>query len=129
MPAFIDNQFDVVVLNATLQAVDNVVELLEEMLRVGKRVIISFPNFAYRRLREDYVVRGRSPRAPGEFDFAWHNTPNRRFPTIADVKDLLDEMNVLIDREIYWDVTDSQHVEIDNDPNLNADTAVLELHR
>lgn len=129
LPAFIDNQFDVVVLNATLQAVDNVVELLEEMLRVGKRIIISFPNFAYRRLREDYVVRGRSPRAPGEFDFAWHNTPNRRFPTIADVKDLLDEMDVVIDREVYWDVTDSKHVEIDNDPNLNADTAVLELHR
>lgn len=129
LPAFIDDQFDVVVLNATLQAVDNVVELLEEMLRVGKRVIISFPNFAYRRLREDYVVRGRSPRAPGEFDFAWHNTPNRRFPTIADVKDLLSEMNVAIDREIYWDVMDSKQVEIDDEPNLNADTAVLELHR
>ena len=62
LPAFIDHQFDVVILNATLQAVDNVVALLNEMLRVGKRVIISFPNFAARRLREDYVTRGRSPR-------------------------------------------------------------------
>ncbi|WP_404308049.1 homoserine O-acetyltransferase MetX [Neorhodopirellula lusitana] len=129
LPAFIDNQFDIVVLNATLQAVKNVVELLDEMLRVGKRVVISFPNFAYRRLREDYVNRGRSPRAPGEFDYDWHNTPNRRFPTIADVHDLLSDMNVTIDREIYWDVTDKKSIAVDDEPNLNADTAVIEMHR
>ncbi|EMI53101.1 methionine biosynthesis protein MetW [Rhodopirellula sallentina] len=129
LPAFIDNQFDVVVLNATLQAVKNVVELLEEMLRVGKRAIISFPNFAYKALREDYVTRGRSPRAAGEFDFDWHNTPNRRFPTIADVHDLLVEMNVDIDKEIYWDVSQSRHIAADDDPNLNADTAVMVIHR
>ncbi len=129
LPAFIDDQFDVVVLNATLQAVDNVVALLEEMLRVGKKAIISFPNFAYRALREDYVTRGRSPRAVGEFDFDWHDTPNRRFPTIADVHDLLIEMGVTIDREIYWDVSQSRHIDADDDPNLNADTAVLEIHR
>ncbi|TWU16148.1 methionine biosynthesis protein MetW [Allorhodopirellula heiligendammensis] len=129
LPAFIDDQFDVVVLNATLQAVDNVVALLEEMLRVGKKAIISFPNFAYRALREDYVTRGRSPRAVGEFDFDWHDTPNRRFPTIADVHDLLIEMGVTIDREIYWDVSQARHIDADDDPNLNADTAVLEIHR
>jgi homoserine O-acetyltransferase len=129
LPAFIDNQFDVVILNATLQAVENVVSLLEEMLRVGKRAIISFPNFAYRRLREEYVTRGRSPRAPGEFDFAWHNTPNRRFPTIADVHDLLGQLSVTIGREIYWDVSQSRHIATDDDPNLNADTAVLEIYR
>lgn len=129
LPAFIDNQFDVVVLNATLQAVENVVALLEEMLRVGKTVIISFPNFAYRVLRDDYVTRGRSPRAAGEFDFAWHDTPNRRFPTIADVHDLLIEMGVAIDREIYWDVSNARHIDASDDPNLNADTAVLEFHR
>ncbi len=129
LPAFIDNQFDFVVLNATLQAVDNVLALLEEMLRVGKRAIISFPNFAYRVLREDYVTRGRSPRAAGEFDFAWHDTPNRRFPTIADVHDLLIEMGVTIDREIYWDVSQSRYIDAGDDPNLNADTAVLEFHR
>jgi len=129
LPAFIDDQFDVVILNATLQAVENVVALLEEMLRVGKRTIISFPNFAYKALREDYVTRGRSPRAPGKFDFDWHNTPNRRFPTIADVHDLLSQMQVNIVQEIYWDVTTSRHVPTTEDPNLHADTAVLVLQR
>ncbi|EMI25995.1 Methionine biosynthesis MetW [Rhodopirellula europaea SH398] len=129
LPAFIDDQFDYVILNATLQAVENVVELLNEMLRVGRHAIISFPNFAYRQLRDHYVTHGRSPKAPGEFDFDWHNTPNRRFPTIADVRDLLGQLNVVIDEEVFWDVDRGQRIEPDNDPNLNADTAVIAFHR
>lgn len=129
LPAFIDDQFDYVILNATLQAVENVVELLNEMLRVGRHAIISFPNFAYRQLRDHYVTHGRSPKAPGEFDFDWHNTPNRRFPTIADVRDLLGQLNVVIDEEVFWDVDQGQRIEPDNDPNLNADTAVIAFHR
>ena len=126
---FIDNQFDVVVLSATLQAVANVDDLFEEMLRVGNRVIVSFPNFAYKALREDYVVRGRSPRAPGEFDYEWYNTPNRRFPSIADVEELCRSKNIRIEQAIYFDSTKNQQIESGDDPNLNADTAILVVSR
>ncbi|MEM9365245.1 MAG: homoserine O-acetyltransferase [Planctomycetota bacterium] len=129
LPAFIDNQFDVVVLNNTLQAVANVIELLEELLRVGRQGVISFPNFGYKSLREDYVVRGRSPRAKGAFDHCWHETPNRRFPTIADVLELLDQRNVSVWKQSYWDLTEGHRVAKDDDPNRNADTAVLLLGR
>ena len=125
LPAFTDNQFDVILLSATLQAVANVEKLFEEMLRVGQRVIISFPNFAYRALRNDYVARGRSPRAPGEFNFEWYNTPNRRFPSIADVEDLCSTKGVTIEHAIYFDSIEGKQIESNNDPNLNADTAVL----
>nr|WP_220498204.1 homoserine O-acetyltransferase [Rhodopirellula sp. JC639] len=125
LPAFIDNQFDVVVLSATLQAVANVETLFQEMIRVGRRIIISFPNFAYRKLREDYVVRGRSPKAPGEFAFEWYNTPNRRFPSIADVHDLCDQMSLRLEKEIYVDASLGKRIDADDDPNLNADTAIL----
>lgn len=125
LPAFIDNQFDVVVLSATLQAVANVETLFEEMFRVGRRIIISFPNFAYRKLREDYVVGGRSPKTPGEFGYEWYNTPNRRFPSIADVHDLCRQKGVKIEKEIYFDASDGKRIAADNDPNLNADTAIL----
>jgi homoserine O-acetyltransferase len=127
LPAFIDNQFDVVVSNATLQVVANVEMLFEEMIRIGKRVIVSFPNFAYRSLREDFVERGRSPRAPGEFDFEWYNTPNRRFPSIADVHDFCRDKSYVIEKEIYFDATTGKQVTADENPNLNADTAVLVL--
>lgn len=129
LPAFIDNQFDVVVLNNTLQAVASVMELLEEILRVGRHGVISFPNFGYRSLREDYVARGRSPRAKGAFDHCWHDTPNRRFPTIADVLDLLEQMKVSVLQQSYWDITEGHRVDQNDEPNLNADTAVLLLGR
>lgn len=129
LPAFIDQQFDVVVLNATLQAVENVEMLLEEMLRVGRHVYVSFPNFAYRALRDDYVARGRSPKAPGEFSHDWYNTPNRRFPSIADVTDLCASRGISILNSLYFDSAVNQIVDADDMPNLNADTAILVLGR
>ncbi|MEM6979726.1 MAG: homoserine O-acetyltransferase [Planctomycetota bacterium] len=125
LPAFIDNQFDYVVLNATLQAVENVKSLLDEMLRVGRRCIVSFPNFAFRTLRETFIREGRCPRAPGEFDYQWYETPNRRFPTILDVHELLESMQVLISQSVYWDTSRQSLIDANDDPNLNADTAVL----
>ena len=125
LPAFIDNQFDVVILSATLQAVANVEMLFDEMRRVGRRVIVSFPNFAYRKLRDAYLQGGRSPKAPGEFGFEWYNTPNRRFPSIADVHDLCEKKNLRLEKEIYFDATSGKRIAVGDDPNLNADTAVL----
>ena len=95
------------------------------MLRVGKRVIVSFPNFAYKALREDYVTRGRSPRAAGQYDYEWFNTPNRRFPSIADVEDLCRIKNATIHQSVFLDSNVGVEIAPDDDPNLNADTAIL----
>lgn len=132
LPAFTDDQFDVVVLSATLQAVENVETLFDEMLRVGQRVILSFPNFAYKALREDYVERGRSPKAPGEFGHEWYNTPNRRFPSIADVEDLCAAKGATIHDAVYLDTNSNRRIPAaseNSDPNLDADTAVLVISR
>jgi homoserine O-acetyltransferase len=131
LPAFTDDQFDVVVLSATLQAVDNVETLFDEMLRVGRRVIVGFPNFAYRTLRQDYVERGRSPKAPGEYAHEWYNTPNRRFPSIADVEDLCRAKNATLHDAIYLETTRDRRIPPppEGDPNLDADFAVLVISR
>ena len=75
------------------------------------------------------MLRGRSPKAPGEFNYAWYNTPNRRFPSVADVHDLCQQKGVSIDQAIYFDSTIDLQIDADNDPNLNADTAILVLSR
>lgn len=132
LPAFADQQFDFVTLSATLQAVEHVETLFDEMLRVGQQVVISFPNFAHKTLREDYVKRGRSPRssgAGGAYDHAWYNTPNRRFPSIADVQDLCEAKNATIHRAIYLDTQSNRELSTADDANLNADTAVLVISR
>ena len=112
-----------------MQAVANVEQIFDEMLRVGRRVVISFPNFAYKALRDDYVTRGRSPKAPGEFDYEWYNTPNRRFPSIADVTDLCRAKAVTIHEAIYIDTIVGELVADSDQPNLNADTAIMLISR
>ncbi len=132
LPAFNDGQFDVVVLNVTLQAVENTVALLDEMARVGKRVVLSFANFAFRDLRDTFAQTGRSPRsrcADGEYDHAWYDTPNRRFPSILDVEDLCNSRGLLIHQSIYLDTQAGVEVAADHDPNRNADTAILVISR
>ncbi len=85
---FADGQFDVVVLSQTLQAVVDTEGIIDEMLRVGRPGIVSFPNFAYRTLRRMLAEEGRAPKAGRRrTSFEWYNTPNRRFPSIADFEE------------------------------------------
>ena len=130
LPAFTDGQYDVVVLSATLQVIENVEGLMAEMTRVGRRVVLSFTNFAYRELREMFAATGRSPRSAagrGNYDFSWHDTPNRRFPSILDVQDFCAEHGYTIHRALYLNTPDGTEVPADADPNLNADLAILEI--
>jgi homoserine O-acetyltransferase len=129
LPEFADNSFDVVVLSATLQAIENIGELFDEMLRVGRRCVVSFANFAYRDLRRMYAEQGRSPKAAGEYSYDWYDTPNRRFPSIADVQELFTSKGATIHTGIYLNTHEGEMIAEDNDPNLNADTAVLVVSR
>ncbi|HBE70550.1 MAG TPA: homoserine O-acetyltransferase [Planctomycetaceae bacterium] len=129
LPAFADSQFDFVVLSETLQIVANIQSLLMEMLRVGENVIVGFSNFAHRKLREDFVIRGRSPRSQGLYGHAWYNTPNRRFPSIADVSDLCTTCHAEIIGAVYLDTQAAEVIAPDNDPNLNADFAILKVRQ
>ena len=129
LPAFTDDQFDYVVLSETLQVVANIESLLKEMLRVGRYSIVSFHNFAHRDLREDFVKRGRSPKADGLYDYEWYNTPNRRFPSILDVEDLCKTCGAKTHKAIYLDTRNNRQIDGDDDPNLNADMAILVISR
>src|SRR5690606_21822091 len=75
--------FDTVLLTQTLQAVQRPDQLVDEMLRVGRRCIITFPNFAYWRYRFQLTLRGRMPVSPS-LPFEWYDTPNIHFCTIRD---------------------------------------------
>ena len=61
------------------QIIKNVDETIEEILRISKRSIISFPNFAFKPLREMFFKQGKAPKAEGLYGYNWYNTPNRRF--------------------------------------------------
>lgn len=88
---------------------------------------IGFPNFAYHKLRRMLVEDGRSPQASGPYRYEWYNTPNRRFPSIADFADFCRAKGVRIHREIYLDSESARQITVD--PNRNADMAIFVLSR
>lgn len=126
LPGFADEQFDYVVLSQTLQAVVDVEKVVADMVRVGRRGIVSFPNFAYWKLRQQLSEQGRAPRAQA-LRFQWYNTPNMRFLTIADFLDFCRERDIRIHEQVALDTENDQQVY--DDPNLNADVAVFVISR
>lgn len=118
-----DQSFDVALLSQTLQSIVDVAGVLKEIVRIGRRGIVSFPNFAYAPLREMFVREGRLPKEEGLYAYDWHNTPNRRFPSILDFQELCSQLGIRVEEAIYVDSKTGK--EVSDDPNLNADVAVV----
>ena len=78
-----DDAFDYVILSQTIQATRQPRVVLEHMLRIGRRAIVSFPNFGHWRIRYEVALRGRMPMTEN-LPHAWYETPNIHFCTIRD---------------------------------------------
>ena len=127
LAAFRDNQFDMVVLSQTMQALHNTELVIDEMLRVGRKAIVCFPNFAFHRLRRMLFEDGVAPKMPGAYNYEWYNTPNRRFPTIADFETFCDKKNISVETSAH--INSETNEVVTDDPNLNADIAIYVLSR
>lgn len=97
-----DDAFDQVILSQTLQATRNPRKVLENMLRIGRRAVISFPNFGHWRMRAQVVFRGRMP-VTQHLPDTWYDTPNIHLCTIRDFVDLCDLAGARIDRAVALD--------------------------
>ena len=97
-----DDAFDYVILSQTLQATREPREVLRQMLRVGKRAIVSFPNFAHWQVRLRLVFGGRMPETPS-LPFKWYDTPNIHLCTVKDFEDLCGKIGaeILDERVIH----------------------------
>jgi methionine biosynthesis protein MetW len=119
--------FDVVILSQTLQVVRHPERALAEVVRVGRRGIVSFPNFAHWRVRAYLALRGRMP-VSNSIPFSWYDTPNIHHTTIKDFRDLVHRRGTRITNEITLLTREgarSRPVRLL--PNLFADTAVVVL--
>lgn len=94
-----DKSFDYVILSMTLQVVKRPDFVLKEMTRIGKKCIVSFPNFGHWRVRTQLLFKGISPVTPN-LPYSWYDTPNRHFLTLKDFKNLCSSIGIKILREI-----------------------------
>ncbi len=117
-----DKAFDYVILSQTLQETRAPLDVLREMLRVGRRAIVSFPNFGHWIVRANMVVHGRAPKTR-VFPYNWYNSPNIHFLSINDFESLCREQGFPIKRRFF--LSGARHVK--TLPNLMAQTAVFLL--
>ncbi len=78
-----DKSFDFVILNQSLQQVRHLESVLDDSLRVGKKVIVGFPNFAYYKARFQMFFKGQAPITPA-LPYQWYDSPNLHFLSISD---------------------------------------------
>jgi len=97
--------FDYVVLSQTLQAMRDPQEVLLNLVRIGRRAIVSFPNFGYWRVRLYLLWRGRMPRT-SRLAYDWWETPNIHLCTVLDFVDLCRRLNIRIEEAIILDGRD-----------------------
>lgn len=97
-----DRAFDYVVLSRTLQAVEKPREVLRQMLRIGTRALVSFPNFGHWQVRWQLVYSGRMPMTP-TWDRAWYETPNIHPCTIRDFFALCAQEGYAVERWLAVD--------------------------
>ena len=94
-----DDSFDYVILSQTIQATRNPKRVLEQMLRIGRHAIVSFPNFGHWRIRGHLMFRGRMP-ITENLPLAWYETPNIHFCTIRDFMALVDDIGAHIEKAV-----------------------------
>jgi methionine biosynthesis protein MetW len=124
---FKDRTFDYVVLNQTLQVIRKPEFVLEEMMRVGKRAIIGFPNFGYYKIRLSLLFRGRMP-VTRTLPHEWHDSPNIHLFTIADFKDFCMKKGFRILDSFYLRENRADGI-INAFPNLLASEAVFLIRK
>ena len=124
---FADKSFDTVLMTQALQTLHFPHLVLDEMLRVGKECIVTFPNFGHWKARFYLATRGRMP-VSDLLPYEWYNTPNIHFCTFKDFEVLCRERNIKV---INRQVVNEQSGQLLKDfmPNLFGETAIYHLSK
>ncbi len=119
-----DAAFDYVVLSQTLQETHDPREVLLEMVRVGRRAVVAFPNFGHWSSRLALLTTGRAPKTR-HLPYEWYNTPNIHFVTIPDFEELARKEGLTIEKSYF--LRGDRQVALR--PSLLADSAVYLLRK
>lgn len=112
--------FDYVILSQTLQETRDPLHVLREMLRIGRRAIVAFPNFGHWTVRLSHLLTGRAPKTE-LFPHDWYDSPNIHFLTVLDFETLAKRQGWKVERRIF--LAGRRQVRLF--PNLTAEVAVF----
>jgi homoserine O-acetyltransferase len=118
---YADKSFDYAILSQTVQTIKDPGKVLLELLRVARKVIVSFPNFANWRCRVQLLLSGQAPKTR-QLPFEWHDTPNIHCLSLRDFDEFCDRLGIRIEKRIPLGKTRSKPIRLM--PNLFAEQAV-----
>lgn len=121
LSVFNDQFFDTVILSQTLQAMVNIDKIMDEMKRVGKNIIVSFPNFGFWKNRFQ-ILNGKMPKSV-DLPHEWYNTPNIHLCTIKDFEDLCAKKGLAITNQLF--LTDNHPIKYFS--NLRGSLGIFQL--
>lgn len=124
LPNYETNTFDYVIMSGSLQQVKRPDPVINEALRVGKHLIVSFPNFAHYSVRLQILFHGKVPVTPS-LPYEWHNSPNAHFLSIVDFHDYCDSKKIKIEDVAY--VNSGRRIRFF--PNVLAESGIYLLTR
>ncbi len=119
---YADKSFDYVILNQTFQQVKKPDFVLKEALRVGKHVIVGFPNFVYIRARLQIFFQGKVP-VTQSLPYEWYDTPNLHFLSIVDFQEYCRREKIQIEQAVF--VANGRHIRFF--PNVFGETGLFLL--
>ena len=123
LSSFASNSFDYVILSQTLQAMKHTAEIIQEMLRVGREGIVSFPNFGHWKNRMQ-VIRGHMP-VSDVLPYHWYDTPNIHLCTLGDFEELCHQCNAkILERRVM-----NKERQVELLPNLMGKLAFYRFER
>ena len=118
---YADKSFDYVILSQTVQTLREPEKVFTELLRVGKKVIVSFPNFAHWRCRAQILLRGKAP-VTKSLPYLWHNSPNIHVVSLKDFDEFCRKLGAKVEKRVPLAKTRRTAVRIA--PNLFAEQAI-----
>ena len=96
---YADKSYDYIILSQTLQTVKNTEKVLSELMRVGKKVIVSFPNFAHWRCRLQLLLTGKAP-VTKQLPYQWYNSSNIHCLSLKDFEQFCKKLHVKVEKKI-----------------------------
>jgi methionine biosynthesis protein MetW len=119
-----DGMFDYIIFNQTMQQVHRPKEAIMEALRIGKEVIIGFPNFCYLGARLQIFFTGHVPITPS-LPYSWYDTPNLHFLSIKDFIEFCKDQGITIEKSVFL----SEKGIVRLFPNLFAINAIFQISK
>lgn len=125
---FDDSSFDFVIMTQTLQAISRPDLLIDEMLRVGREGIVTFPNFGHWKTRLNLTLGGRMP-VTRSLPNRWYDTPNIHLCTIRDFEKFCQKRNIVILKRAVVDISHQPTIRTRLFPNLMGEIALYHFKR